>query len=142
MSIANPPANSAALVQRFLKKETGRTARFRYLVLFAAILVLLVLGAIMVTLFVDSLPVLQKFGFGFLTSEAWDPVAGKYGALPAVYGTLVTSLIAMLIAVPISFFIAFFLTELCPSRLRSTINGVIELLAGIPSIIYGMCSRP
>ena len=138
MSEANPSAHASALVQRYLLKENGRNARFRLLILFAAVMVLLVLGAIMATLLIGSLPVLDKLGLGFLTSQEWDPVSGHFGALPAVYGTLVTSLIALLIAVPISFFIAFFLTELCPHRLRATINGVIELLAGIPSIIYGM----
>ena len=138
MSLANPHAQTSELVQRYLLKEDGRNARFRLMILFAAVLVLIVLGAIMVTLTVGSLPILKELGLGFLTSQEWDPVSGKFGALPAVYGTLVTSFIALLIAVPISFFIAFFLTELCPHRLRSTINGVIELLAGIPSIIYGM----
>jgi phosphate transport system permease protein len=121
-----------------LQREGGRNARFTVLVIGIALLVLIVLGTIMMTLLVGSLPVAQKLGLSFLTSSEWDPVSGQFGALPAIYGTLVTSFIALAIAVPISFFIAFFLTELCPAKLRATLNGVIELLAGIPSIIYGM----
>ncbi|MEL0028536.1 MAG: phosphate ABC transporter permease subunit PstC [Perlucidibaca sp.] len=115
-----------------------RDKRFRWLVIGVALMVLLVLGAIMATLLNGAVPVLEKFGFGFLTGTSWNPVTDEFGALPAIYGTLVTSLIALLLAVPVSFFIAFFLTTLCPHRLRAPINGVIELLAGIPSIIYGM----
>ena len=80
----------------------------------------------------------RTFGFGFLTSQAWNPVTENFGALPAIYGTLVTSLIAMLIAVPVGLGIAVFLTELCPHALRRPIGVAIELLAGIPSIIYGI----
>jgi len=85
-----------------------------------------------------SLPALRQFGFGFLTSERWNPVTENFGALAPIYGTLVTSAIAMLIAVPIGLLIAMFLTELCPQWLRRPIGIAIELLAGIPSIIYGI----
>jgi phosphate transport system permease protein len=121
-----------------VNSENGRNNRFRLLILGVALLVLIVLTAIIGTLVFGSLPVWQKLGLGFITTKEWNPVSGEFGALPAIYGTLVTSFIALLLAVPISFFTAFFLTELCPSRLRPTLNGVIELLAGIPSIIYGM----
>ena len=80
----------------------------------------------------------STFGFGFLVSERWNPVTEKFGALAPIYGTIVTSLIAMLIAVPIGLMIAMFLTELCPQWLRRPIGIAIELLAGIPSIIYGI----
>ena len=83
-------------------------------------------------------PALSKFGFGFLTSQAWNPVTENFGAAPAIYGTLVTSLIALLIAMPIGLGIAVFLTELCPHSLRRPIGVAVELLAGIPSIIYGI----
>lgn len=111
---------------------------FRWGAWITALLVLVVLGSIMITLAVGAWPVFEKFGWGFLTSREWDPVGDQFGALPAVYGTLVTSAIALVLAVPVSFFVAFFLTELCPRPLRAPINGVIELLAGVPSIIYGM----
>jgi phosphate transport system permease protein len=85
-----------------------------------------------------SLPAWRAFGFDFFTSQSWNPVTEKFGALPAIYGTLVTSIIAMLIGVPVSLGIAIFLTEICPERLRRPIGVAIELLAGIPSIIYGI----
>ncbi len=100
--------------------------------------VLLLLSGVIVSLVIGAAPALQEFGFGFLTSQSWNPVTEKFGALAPIYGTLVTSLIAMLIAVPIGLFIAMFLTELCPQFLRRPIGIAIELLAGIPSIIYGI----
>ena len=83
-------------------------------------------------------PALQKFGFGFLTTQSWNPVTEQFGAIAPIYGTIVTSFIAMAIAVPIGLMIALFLTELCPMALRRPIGIAIELLAGIPSIIYGI----
>jgi phosphate transport system permease protein len=111
---------------------------FRQLTRAAAFGVLVLLSGVIVALIVGSLPALQTFGLGFLTTERWNPVTEKFGALAPIYGTLVTSLIAMLIAVPVGLMIAFFLTELCPLWLRRPIGIAIELLAGIPSIIYGI----
>ena len=111
---------------------------FRHLTRSAAIAVLLLLSGVIIALVDGSLPALQTFGFGFLTTEQWNPVTENFGALAPIYGTLVTSLIAMLIAVPVGLMIAFFLTELCPQWLRRPIGIAIELLAGIPSIIYGI----
>ena len=113
-------------------------AVFRHLTRAAAIAVLVILGGIIVSLVQGSLPAMQKFGVGFLVTESWNPVTEKFGAIAPVYGTIVTSLIAMLIAVPVGLFIAVFLTELCPMWLRRPIGIAIELLAGIPSIIYGI----
>lgn len=104
----------------------------------AAIVVLVILGGVIVSLIHGALPAIRAFGFGFLSSQAWNPVTENFGALPAIYGTVVTSLIAMLIAVPVGIGIATFLTELCPHPLRRPIGVAIELLAGIPSIIYGV----
>jgi phosphate transport system permease protein len=104
----------------------------------AAILVLLVLAGIIVSLVISSWPTIQKFGFSFLYSSEWDPTANKFGALVPIYGTLVTSAIALLIAVPVSFGIALFLTEMSPIWLRRPLGVAIELLAAIPSIVYGM----
>jgi len=104
----------------------------------AAVIVLIILGGVIVSLVHGSLPAMKAFGFGFLTSQAWNPVTDNFGALPAIYGTIVTSLIAMLIAVPTGLGVAVFLTELCPHPLRRPIGVAIELLAGIPSIIYGV----
>jgi phosphate transport system permease protein len=111
---------------------------FHHITKTSAIVVLLVLGGVIVSLFLGALPALQEFGFGFLTAQSWNPVTEKFGALAPIYGTIVTSLIAMLIAVPFGLMIAMFLTELCPMWLRRPIGIAIELLAGIPSIIYGI----
>jgi len=113
-------------------------AAFRHMTRAAAIGVLLLLTGVIISLIAGALPALRAFGFGFLTTEKWNPVTEKFGALAPIYGTLVTSFIAMLIAVPVGLMIAFFLTELCPPWLRRPIGIAIELLAGIPSIIYGI----
>jgi hypothetical protein len=111
---------------------------FRHLTRAAAAAVLLILGGIIISLVWGSLPALRAFGISFLYEEVWNPVTEKFGAIAPIYGTVVTSLIAMLIAVPVGLFIALFLTELCPMWLRRPIGIAIELLAGIPSIIYGI----
>ncbi|MDX8479366.1 phosphate ABC transporter permease subunit PstC [Mesorhizobium sp. VK24D] len=104
----------------------------------SAILVLVLLGGVAISLVAGSWEALSKFGFSFLTSEAWNPVTENFGALAPIYGTVVTSAIAIIIAVPIGIGIAVFLTELCPRPLRRPIGIAVELLAGIPSIIYGI----
>lgn len=104
----------------------------------AALAVLVILGGVILSLVSGAWPALRQFGFGFLTSESWNPVKQRFGAAAPIYGTLVTSAIAMLIAVPVGLGIAIFLTELCPKPLRRPIGIAIELLAGIPSIIYGI----
>jgi phosphate transport system permease protein len=111
---------------------------FRWLTLGAAVLVLVLLLGVVVSLFLGALPAFREFGVGFLFSDAWSPPKDQYGAATAIYGTLVTSVIAMLIAVPVGLGIAVFLTELCWLPLRRPIGIAIELLAGIPSIIYGI----
>jgi phosphate transport system permease protein len=113
-------------------------AAFQQVTRAAAIVVLLLLSGVIISLIDGSIPALRTFGFGFLVSERWNPVTEIFGALPAIYGTIITSFIAMLIAVPVGLMIAFFLTELCPQWLRRPIGIAIELLAGIPSIIYGI----
>lgn len=111
---------------------------FHAVTMLAALTVLLLLGGVIVALIEGSLPAIIKFGPGFITSEAWNPVTEKFGALAPISGTLITSFIAMLIGVPLSIGIAIFLTEICPMWLRRPIGTAIELLAGIPSIIYGI----
>ena len=111
---------------------------FRVLTRAAALGVLILLGGVIISLIDGSLPALRAFGLNFLIEERWNPVTEKFGAIAPIYGTLVTSFIAMLIAVPIGLLIAVFLTELCPLWLRRPIGIAIELLAGIPSIIYGI----
>jgi len=111
---------------------------FRILTRASAIGVLIILGGVILSLLIGSMPALREFGFGFLIDQRWNPVTEKFGALAPIYGTLVTSFIAMLIAVPVGLLIAVFLTELCPLWLRRPIGIAVELLAGIPSIIYGI----
>ena len=104
----------------------------------AGAFVLLLLGSLILSLLIGGLPALRKFGTGFLTSTSWNPVHEVFGAGVSVYGTLVTSVMALLLAVPLAFGIAFFLTELAPPWLRRPVGTAIELLAAVPSIIYGM----
>jgi phosphate transport system permease protein len=104
----------------------------------AGVLVLVLLGAIIVELFIGGLPAFQKFGFGFLTSTDWDPVQEEFGAAVSIFGTVTTAVLALLLAVPIAFGTAFYLTELAPQWLRRPVGTAIELLAAVPSIIYGM----
>jgi phosphate transport system permease protein len=132
--------NEEALLARAgaVRKFGRRDAGFRGLTGFAALVVVLVFAGVIISLFIGAMPSIQKFGFSFITSDAWDPVAENYGARASIYGTLVTSAIAMLIAVPVGIGIAIFLTEICPRSLRRPIGIAIELLAGIPSIIYGI----
>ena len=104
----------------------------------AAWLVLALLGGIIVSLFIGAWPSIREFGLGFFTSAEWDPVQERFGGLVMIYGTLMTSFIALLIAVPVSFGIALFLTELSPRWLKRPLGIAIELLAAIPSIVYGM----
>ncbi len=124
----------AARVRRF----TTQDRLFGGLTFGFAALVLLTLLGILVSLAVQAWPALREFGFGFLWGTTWSPTDDTYGALVAVYGTVITSLIALALAVPISFGIAVFLTETCPLRARRPLGTAIELLAGIPSIIYGI----
>jgi len=113
-------------------------AIFRNLTRAAAILVLVILSGVIIALISGSLPALRAFGFNFLIEERWNPVTERFGAIAPIYGTIVTSFLAMFIAVPVGLMIAMFLTELCPMSLRRPIGIAIELLAGIPSIIYGI----
>ncbi len=104
----------------------------------AGVFVLLLLGAIIVLLFLGGLPVFRAEGLGFLGSAVWNPVTAKFGALVSVYGTIASSVLALLLAVPLAFGVAYFLTELAPGWARRPVGTGVELLAAIPSIIYGM----
>jgi len=133
INAAETPSRSKVLARLRL----GDTA-FRLVTRSAAIGVLLLLSGVIVSLVMGSMPALQAFGFNFVAVESWNPVTEQFGAMAPIYGTLITSFIAMLIAVPVGLMVAFFLTELCPIWLRRPIAIAIELLAGIPSIIYGI----
>jgi phosphate transport system permease protein len=111
---------------------------FRGATWFFAVFVLLILTGVIVSLVAGALPALQHYGWGFIVSSRWNPVTEDFGALPAIYGTLVTSAVAMLIGIPVAFGIAIFITELSPPWLKRPIGTLIELLAAVPSIIYGI----
>ena len=137
----NPAQNTADVYtadKKILARNSLKDSVARYLTQSAAILVLLMLSGVMIALVDGALPAIKQFGFGFITTEKWNPVTEIFGAKAPIYGTLVTSLIAMLIAVPVGIGIAVFITELCPRWLKQPISTAIELLAGIPSIIYGI----
>jgi phosphate transport system permease protein len=140
MALQGEALSETALITRrraLMRLKLGDMG-FRYLTRIAAFLVLIILGGVMLALAIGAWPALQTFGFNFLVEERWNPVTEHFGALAPIYGTLVTSFIAMLIAVPVGLLITIFLTELCPTWLRRPIGIAIELLAGIPSIIYGI----
>ncbi len=131
-------ASERAARAAILKRLRAGDAIFHALTRASALAVLALLGGVIITLVMGAWPAISKFGFTFLTTSTWNPVTETFGGLAPIYGTIVTSLIAMLIAVPLGLMIAMFLTELCPNSLRRPIGITIELLAGIPSIIYGI----
>jgi phosphate transport system permease protein len=120
------------------RKQQLQDLVFRCSTEFFALCVLLLLGGVIVSLIIGAWPALSTFGLGFVVSEVWNPVTDKFGAGAPIYGTIVTSIIAMVLGVPVSFGIAMFITELCPAVLKRPLGIAIELLAGIPSIIYGI----
>jgi phosphate transport system permease protein len=129
---------SAARRGQALKFFKASDRTFHWVTLGAAISVLVILSSVIFSLVEGSIPAIRAFGLGFLTSEVWNPVTKQFGAAGPILGTLVTSTIALLFAIPVGLGIAIFLTELCPQKLRRPIGIAIELLAGIPSIIYGI----
>ena len=136
--VATAPTPPAATV----RGSSGRVGDlvFEWMCRSAGILVLLLLGGIIITLFVGGLPALRQFGAPFIWSTAWNPVEGReqFGAGIAIVGTVVASVLAIIMAVPLAFGVAFFLTELAPPWLKRPVGTAIELLAAVPSIIYGM----
>jgi phosphate transport system permease protein len=138
----NQDTNEAGLADKALI-ATMRNQRFQDFffhktTFIFALCVLLMLAGIIGSLIVGAWPAFHEFGPAFITTIEWDPVNDKYGALIAIVGTLATSFIALLVAFPVSFGIALFLTEICPGWLRRPLGTAVELLAGVPSIIYGM----
>ncbi len=134
MMQSNAPAKRPDLWRGFGHKEL----RFRFLATAAALVVIAIFLGVLGALLVGAWPALKAFGLPFLWTEKWNPVTQQFGALAPITGTLVTSFMAMLIAVPVGIGIAIFLTELCPARLKRPVGIAVELLAGIPSIIYGI----
>ena len=133
-----PPRMSHRIPETLLRRQHLYDLAFRGVTRMFAFLVLVLLAGILITLLIGSWPAIKAYGPGFLVSAEWNPVTQKFGALVPIFGTLVTSFISLLIGIPVSFGIAVFLTELSPPWLRRPIGTAIELLAAIPSIIYGM----
>jgi phosphate transport system permease protein len=140
MDLSKPTAADAemAAMHSTMRRQRIQDFIFHKTTMLFAASVLLVLVGIIVSLIMGAAPAFKQFGLAFITTVEWDPVNDKYGALIAIVGTLATSFIALLIAFPISFGIALFLTEICPVWLRRPLGTAVELLAGVPSIIYGM----
>ncbi len=136
---ASGDVQTAGLVANRARGQRLADSLFRRATFGFAFVVFALLAGILLSLYLGSRPALARFGFwGFATSKEWNPVTNQFGALVAIYGTLVTSAIAMVIGIPVSFGIALFITELCPPWLKRPLSTAIELLAAIPSIIYGM----
>ncbi len=139
LPVSGPHPLGASGEELKMLRRNGRLDRlFSRATFFFALLVLVLLGAIVVSLLMAGWPAFSQLGVSFFTGDRWAANVEDFGILPAVYGTLVTSFIAILVAVPVSFGIAIFLTELCPVFLRRPLGVMVELLAGIPSIIFGM----
>jgi phosphate transport system permease protein len=132
------PATADLVAEQKARRSIVEDRIFFGLSLGSAVFVVVMLLGVMVSLIIGAWPALSKFGVAFVWTERWSPVREIFGALTPIYGTIVTSLIAMVIGIPVSFGIAIFLTEICPPILRRPIGIAIELLAGIPSIIYGL----
>ncbi len=132
---APAPASGTALRSR--RRPIGDTA-FRIIALLCGLLVLAILLLIAVSTTNEALPAFRTAGLGFVTGRVWDPTNGKFGALAFIWGTMFTSLIAVVIAVPVSLGIALFLTEVAPRRLRTPVVYVIDLLAAVPSVVFGL----
>jgi len=129
---------SHAALRNTMRVQRMQDFVFHKVTLLFAASVLVVLIGIIISLAIGAMPAFREFGAGFITSNEWDPINDQFGAVIAITGTLVTSLIALAVAFPISFGIALFLTEICPAWLRRPMGMAVELLAGVPSIIYGM----
>ena len=139
--MGTPPTTSGMMDPRMVavvKKQRIQDFLFHKVTMLFAILVLIALAAILVSLMISAWPAFKKFGIDFIWTVEWDIINEDFGAAIAIYGTLISSVIALLIAVPLAFGIALFLTEMCPLWLRRPLGTAIELLAAVPSIIYGM----
>jgi phosphate transport system permease protein len=136
--IAPTARDIAPGVPNRMRRQHLEDALFRNMTRAFAFGVAALLMGVLLALFIGALPAIRAYGIGFLWSSSWNPVKSTFGALPAIYGTLVTSIVALLLAVPVGLGIAMFLTELCPPWFRRPIGILVELLAAIPSIIYGI----
>ncbi len=137
--VASPQSSApTAAMMAVVKRQKLQDFLFHKVTMGFSLLVLIALLGIIASLWMSAWPAFQKFGFGFIWSDEWDIVNEQFGALIAIYGTIMSSVIALVIAIPLAFGIAIFLTEMCPVWLRRPLGTAVELLAAVPSIIYGM----
>src|SRR5437868_10100950 len=134
VSLVKPTREAASWKKSPINRDSG----FKGLMVLAALVVLGIVGLIVAELIQGSALAWQKFGIHFFFGSDWDPVSGGFGALPFIFGTVVSSLVALFIAVPLAVAVAVFVTEMCPRPLRKPISYATELLAAIPSVIYGL----
>jgi phosphate transport system permease protein len=135
---AHEPSARAAATQPSLAGASVGDTIFKWVLILSALAIPVLLGGLLFELVKGSMPAIREFGLGFLTSATWDPVAEQFGAWPLIFGTLLTSFLALLLAVPLSLGVAIYLTEFAPGRIRQPVAMVIELLAAIPSVVYGL----
>jgi phosphate transport system permease protein len=139
---ARPPVAPIELGARKISNAGAATrvvdSAFKYAMLACSISILAIVALVIFELAIQSRLSIAQFGFKFFTGENWDPVAGDFGALPFIYGTIVSSLLSLVLAVPLSVGVAVFVTEMCPKSLRAIVSFTVELLAAIPSVIYGL----
>jgi phosphate transport system permease protein len=133
----DPPAHGAAGPPSLAGRSRGDRI-FRWILVAAALVAPILLGGLLLELVQGSRPAIAEYGLGFITSSTWDPVAEQFGAWPLIVGTLLTSLIALVLAVPLSLGVAIYLTEFAPGPIRKPVAMTIELLAAIPSVVYGL----
>lgn len=137
--VASPQSSApTAAMMAVVKRQKLQDFLFHKITMGFSLLVLIALLGIIASLWMSAWPAFEKFGFGFIWSDEWDIVNEKFGALIAIYGTIMSSVIALVIAIPLAFGVAIFLTEMCPAWLRRPLGTAVELLAAVPSIIYGM----
>ncbi len=134
MQDTRPQGRVSAFIQRL---KTGDDIAYT-ITLTSALTILAITGLLVYELFINSAESRLKFGWGFLTSSTWDPVTGEFGALPFIYGTVVTSTLAVLLGVPLGVGAAIFLAELAPTKISNALTFLIELLAAVPSVIFGL----
>jgi len=140
VSVATPPPQTSEIRKYLLGRGSSSVADsgFRWLMLLCAVSIFGIVALIATELILRSNLSINKFGLAFFFKQAWDPVNGDYGALPFIFGTLVSSIVALIIAVPLAVGVAVFLTEMCPKVLRGPLSFLTELLAAIPSVVYGL----
>ncbi|MGA8159698.1 MAG: phosphate ABC transporter permease subunit PstC, partial [Acidobacteriaceae bacterium] len=139
--VAVPVSDPASPIRTYLQSRGNSSvadSTFRWLMVLCALSIFAIVALIGTELVTQSIPTIKVFGWRFFVGSAWDPVNGHFGALPFIYGTIMSSVVALVIAVPLAVGVAVFLTEMCPKALRGILSFLTELLAAIPSVVYGL----